>query len=106
MALTVAVSAGLVAALGRSAALASLVAGLMATVVEWASLRSLRRGQQGGTREFLAGFTASAIYKLIGILVFAALVLVNRSLFPPLPTGLGFLGVLIPLLFFEVRLAQ
>ena len=32
-----------------------------------------------------------------------AAVLWNRELFPPLPSAVGYLGVLIPLLFTEIR---
>jgi hypothetical protein len=39
----------------------------------------------------------------VGLLV---AILLDRERFPPLPSAVGFLGVLIPLLFLEVRLAR
>jgi hypothetical protein len=41
-----------------------------------------------------------------GVVVFLVAVLVDRELFPPVPTALGFLGVLIPLLFAELRFVK
>jgi hypothetical protein len=36
----------------------------------------------------------------------ALAVTLDRALFPPLPTAFAFLGVLVPLLFMEVRLVR
>ncbi len=44
--------------------------------------------------------------RLLGVMLFAAAVLANRELFPPLPTAFGYLGVLLPLLFMEARLVR
>jgi hypothetical protein len=41
--------------------------------------------------------------RLGGVVLLMVAVVVRRDLFDPLPTALGFLGVLIPLLFFEAR---
>jgi hypothetical protein len=40
------------------------------------------------------------------VLLFLVAVLVDRRLFPPLPTALGYLGVVIPLLFLETRFVK
>jgi hypothetical protein len=44
--------------------------------------------------------------RLGGVAVLAAAIVMNRSVFPPLPSALGFVGVLVPLLFLEVRLVR
>ena len=41
--------------------------------------------------------------RLAGVIAVAVATLVDRDRFPPLPTALGFLAVLVPLLFFEMR---
>jgi hypothetical protein len=43
---------------------------------------------------------------LLGVALVAILVTLDPTHFPPLPTALGFLGVLVPLLFLEVRLVR
>jgi hypothetical protein len=44
--------------------------------------------------------------RLGGVVLMGAAVVWDRTLFPPLPTAIGFLGVLIPLLFLEVRFVR
>jgi hypothetical protein len=41
-----------------------------------------------------------------GLVAFAVLVATDRERFPPLPSALGLVGVLIPLLFMEIRLLR
>ena len=42
----------------------------------------------------------------VGIVLMTVAVVAAPALFPALPTALGFLGVLVPLLFMEMRLAR
>jgi hypothetical protein len=44
--------------------------------------------------------------RVAGIALMAAAIVAAPALFPALPTALGFLGVLVPLLFMEMRLAR
>jgi hypothetical protein len=105
--LTLVVTALLVEFLGRAAFLAGLVMGAVATAIELAALRSMRRGLASKvTGDFMGGVVTGLLLRLAGVMVFAALVLWDRALFPPLASGLGFVGVLIPLLFLEVRLVR
>ena len=103
IALTALVSGALAAVVGRAAWAPGLTMGGLATAIELLSARWLVRGLASGTREAMQGFVAGMLFRLLGIAVFAGLVLWNREVFPPLPTGLGYLGVLIPLLFLETR---
>ena len=43
---------------------------------------------------------------MLGVLAIALAAGLDPRHFPPLPTAAGFLGVLLPLLFFEVRLIR
>lgn len=78
--------------------------GLMATGVQvvaiaWAGPK-IGVGDWGG---LLARWGAGTGLRLFGIAVVAVAVGVDRERFPPLPTAIGYLAVLVPLLFFEVR---
>lgn len=44
--------------------------------------------------------------RLAGVVLIPVAVLLNGELFPPLPVALGYLGVVIPLLFLETKLAS
>lgn len=105
--LTLVVTALLLGLVGRPALLPGLVMGGVATIIELAALRAMRRGLASrATDQFFGGVITGLLYRMAGIAVFAGLVLWDRSLFPPLATGIGFVGVLIPLLFLEVRFVR
>lgn len=102
--LTLAVTALLVTLLGPPALLPGLVMGGLATAIEVLALRALGRGMADrATERFIGGVVSGLMFRMAGVVIFAGLVLWDRTLFPPLATGLGFVGVLIPLLFLEVR---
>lgn len=105
--LTLLVTALLVAAQGRVALLPGLVMGGLATGIELLAIRAMKRGLASkATDQFLGGVMTGMFFRLAGVVVFAGLVMLDRNLFPPLVTGLGFVGVLIPLLFLEVRFVR
>lgn len=102
--LTLAVTALLVRLLGPEALWPGIVMGCLATGIEVLALRALRRGMADrATQGFIGGVVSGLLFRLAGVVIFAGLVLWDRTLFPPLATGLGLVGVLIPLLFLEVR---
>jgi hypothetical protein len=101
--LTLVVTGLLLAGFGRQAWIPGLVMGGAATGIELVAARWLVRGLASTTRDTMQGFVAGMLFRLLGIGLFAGLVLWNREVFAPLPTALGFLGVLIPLLFLETR---
>ena len=90
---------------GRGAILPGLVFGALATAIEgWRWPGSGAPGTNGVRgpsrvlpREWVCGSRGSLC---------SAAIVMNRSVFPPLPSALGFVGVLIPLLFLEVRLVR
>lgn len=102
--LTAGVAALLVRWLGTGALLPALVMGGVATTIELVAVRALRRAPlDRGTAEFFKAVGVGMALRLLGVVVFAGLVLWDRGRFLPLATGLGYVGVLIPLLFLEVR---
>ena len=105
--LTALVAALLVRLLGPGALLPALVMGGVATAIELVALRALRRGLAAkATTEFFRGVGIGMTLRMAGVLVFAALVLWDRERFQPLATGLGYVGVVIPLLFLEGRFVR
>ncbi len=106
LALTLLVSAVTWAVWGRSAIMATAVAGLLATVIEVWAVGRLRRGMAGTTAAFFAGLGMGMLSRLAGVALVAIAVMRLPELFPPLPTAAGFLGVLLPLLFSEVRFTR
>lgn len=102
--LTAVVAALLVRWLGAGALLPTVVMGGVATAIELVAVRALRRAPLSrGTAEFFKAVGVGMALRLLGVVVFAGLVLWDRGRFLPLATGLGYVGVLIPLLFLEVR---
>lgn len=100
---TLLVTLALVFWLGSAALVPALVMGALATVIELLATRWLRRGLAAGTRETLQAFAAGMAFRLLGVAVFAGLVVFNRETFSPLATGLAYAGVVVPLLFLEAR---
>lgn len=93
--------------LGKDAVFPVVVMGGVATLIEIIAVRALRKGLGAPkTTEFFKGVGVGMLLRLAGVAVFAGLAFWDRELFPAIPTALGFIGVLIPLLFLEVRLAR
>jgi hypothetical protein len=103
VALTVLVTVVLVLSWGRAALLPGLAFGALSTAIEGVALTRLRRTWHEPGTGPLKGFAEGMGLRLAGIAVLAAAIVIDRTVFPPLPSALGFLGVLVPLLFLEVR---
>ena len=102
------VSLGLGVAWGREAGIAALVFGLLGTALQTIAVGAMGpviggvRGRAPGPmfRRFGLGMGL----RLLGVLAIPVAVLAARERFPPLPTAFGYLGVIVPLLFYETRL--
>lgn len=102
--LTALVTSALAAWLGRVALLPAAVMGAVAVAIELLAVRALRRGFAAtATAEFFKGFGIGMMLRLGGVVVFAVLAAWDPERFLPIAAGLGYVGVLIPLLFLEVR---
>ena len=102
-ALTVGVTGILWAFWGRQAILPGLVFGALATSIQFAAVRAVKPAWEAEFSVFVGRWGLGMGLRLVGVLLFLAAVLVNRELFPPVPTAFAYLGVLIPLLFMEMR---
>jgi hypothetical protein len=91
---------------GQAAALAALGCGSVAAFTQIAAARLARRALDARIAQFMAAWAFGVGLRFAGIVALAALTLATPALFPPLPSTLGFLGVMIPLLFLELRLTR
>jgi hypothetical protein len=91
---------------GRDALLPGIVLGLVATGIQVGSVALVRPAFSGETSRLLKRWGIGMLLRLIGVSLVAILATLDQTHFPPLPTALGFLGVLVPLLFLEVRLVR
>ena len=106
IALTAIVTGLLYTGWGREAVLPSLVFGGLATVIQMISVALVRPAFAGETVRLLKRWGWGMLLRMFGVAMVAVLVTLDQTHFPPLPTALGFLGVLVPLLFLEVRLVR
>jgi hypothetical protein len=106
IALTALVTGLLYIGWGQEALLPALVFGLVATAIQVVSVALVRPAFAGETTRLLKRWGWTMLLRLFGVALVAILVTLDRTHFPPLPTALGFLGVLVPLLFLEVRLVR
>ena len=106
LALTVGVTGVLYLVWGPGAVLPGVVFGLLAAAISMVAVQLLRRGLRGTYVQTMARWAMGMGLRLVGVLLFVVAVTWKRELFPPLPTAIGYLGVLIPLLFYEMRLLR
>ncbi len=106
IALTLLVSGLLVLCWGREALVPGLVFGLIATAIQLISVAMVRPVYSGETARLLKRWGYGMLLRGLGVALVVIAVTIDRGLFPPLPTALAFLGVLVPLLFMEVRLVR
>ena len=104
--LTAVVTALLVLGWGREAFLPGVVFGLIATAIQVISVALVRPVFSGETVVVLKRWGIGMLLRGLGVALVAVAVTIDRALFPPLPTAFAFLGVLVPLLFMEVRLVR
>ncbi|HET9275502.1 MAG TPA: hypothetical protein VFN96_05465 [Gemmatimonadales bacterium] len=90
----------------RQAAVAALVFGTVATAIQAGALALMRKARGAPVQQFLKRWGAGMGLRLLGVVLIAVAGGVAPALFPPLAASLGFLGVLLPLLFYEVRLIR
>jgi hypothetical protein len=103
MALTALVTGILVAAWGRAALVPGVSFGLLATAIQVVSAALVREAAKGEFKVLIRRWAMGMGLRVAGIAAFGVAVWLRRDLFPPLPTAFGYLGVVVPLLFTEIR---
>ncbi len=104
--LVVFLSGVLYAAWGRQALIAGAIFGMIAIAIQAVSVAMVRPVYRAGSSEFLGRWAAGMALRIAGVGLLAVCIYLDPTFFPPLPTAIGFLGVLVPLLFGEVRLIR
>jgi len=89
---------------GGPAAVAALAAGVLATGIETLALRLLVPALVPPFERLVKRWAYGLALRLGGVGLVGMAVVRWPAQFPPLPTALGFVAVLIPLLFGEMRL--
>ena len=95
-AVLVAVAAGMG---GRAAA----IGGLAALAAQLGAVALLRPAMRAPQAVFMSRWLGGMGLRALALGALLTIAATQRALLPPLPAGLGFLGVLLPLLFLETR---
>jgi hypothetical protein len=85
---------------------AALLGGGLATVAQVAAVALLRPGMKAGTPEFVRRWASGIAIRGGSAVVLVAVVLVTRTVLPPLWAVMGFLAVLLTLLYAETRFLE
>jgi len=104
--LTVAIVALLVMGFGPGAALPGIAMGVLATAIQAGAGHAMQGAAELPYSGFLKRYGIGMGLRLVGVGVLMAAIVGRPAVFEPLPSAIGFLGVLIPLLFFETRMAR
>lgn len=106
--LGVALSLGLAAAFGAlrgpEAATAAGLFGGLGTAIQTGAVALMRPAIGREAHVQFRRFGAGMGLRLLGVVAIPVAVLADRAQFAPVPTAFGYLGVIVPLLFFETRL--
>ncbi len=91
---------------GREGLAGAAVFGALALGIQILAVATLKKGWDSEFEETVKKFGIGMALRLGGIVAFAIGVSLWPELFAPLPSALGFLGVLVPLLFLELKLIK
>jgi uncharacterized membrane protein len=103
LALTAVVTALMALAWGTAAIVPGVSFGLLATAIQIGSTALVRPAAKREFKTLIRRWSIGAGMRLGGIAAFVVAVAIRRDVFPPLPTAFGYLGVVVPLLFTEIR---
>jgi len=108
MGVLLSVAIGVLAALvwGPRALWPALTFGLVATVVQLGATRLVLAARADRFGVFAQRWAMGMMLRLLGVALIPVAVLLARPFFPPQPSAVGYLGVLLPLLYWETRLVR
>lgn len=86
-----------------SAWMAVLVGGGVAVVAQIWAVMLLRPKMRAPNPEFMARWLGGMAIRFLALVAVAVWAVTHRSSIPPVPALLGYIGVLLPLLFLETR---
>jgi len=89
---------------GPGAMVAGMVFGGLATVLQvWASALAAPKLSAGDYSGLLKRWGLGSLIRLLGVVAIPVAVVLDRARFEPVPTALGYVAVLLPLFFLEIR---
>ena len=97
------VGAGLVVVVGLIGGWPAALGGGVALVAQLGAVAMLRPAMTAPQPVFMARWLGGIGVRALALGALLAVVATHRTTVPPLPTSLGFLGVLLPMLFLETR---
>jgi hypothetical protein len=90
---------------GWRGALAAGTFGLIATGIQLLAARRMSQHSGAAFREFALGWAGGMGLRMLGVVLVGVVIWLDSPRFPALPAAMGYLGVLVPLLFYEARQA-
>ena len=91
---------------GAQAALAAGGFAALALLIQLAAIALMQPVKQAAPKVFIKRWGIGMGLRLLGLVGFVLAVGLDPVHVPPIPAAIGFLGVLLPLLLFEVRLVR
>lgn len=91
---------------GAQAAFAAGIFAALALAIQLAAIALVQPVKEAAPKVFIKRWGMGMGLRLLGLVGFVLAVGLDRTHFPPIPAAIGFLGVLLPLLLFEVRLVR
>lgn len=91
---------------GAQGAIAAGIFAALALLIQVTSIALIQPVKQAAPRVFIKRWGIGMGLRLLGVVAIALAAGLDRTHFPAVPTAIGFLGVLLPLLLFEVRLVR
>ncbi|MEK7380120.1 MAG: hypothetical protein AAB075_03820 [Gemmatimonadota bacterium] len=88
----------------RSGAVGAAAGGALAVLVQLGALALMRDKGDAPPGQFMGHWALGTLLRLLGIVMIVGLVVLGGL--PALPTALGFVGVILPLLGLELRLVD
>lgn len=89
---------------GRAATVAAATFGAVATMVQLLAARIMAKSGLTAPADQVKVYGTGVLFRLLGVVIFALAVSVDRATFPPLASATGYLGTVLPLLYLETRL--
>lgn len=81
----------------------ALFGGAVAVAAQWGAVALLRPAMRANMPAFMGRWVAGMAIRAVAMGLVVAIAATHRDTLPLLATSLGFLGVLLPLLFLETR---
>ncbi len=91
---------------GVKGLVAALVGSFIATSAQLAAVALLRPGMKAQTPEFMRRWGSGIAIRGASALILVGLVLVSKAMLPPLWLVVGYLGVMLTLLYAETRFLE